>query len=169
MKAARIRKPTKKEKRAYDAITGGKKHYGKYHKCCFHLHTPVSYDYSLLGEWNVDQYKDASAQQILEKCIERHVIINTITLDDVKVEGELGCYDSKKELLSYLLLANSLLSAGIEIVLVSDHNTIRGIDKLKVAIKWVQNTPFMFYKSLRFGTSRTLLKSKCGWMLNVNQ
>ena len=139
MKAAKIRKPTKKEKRAYDAITGGKKHYGKYHKCCFHLHTPVSYDYSLLGEWNADQYKDASAQQILEKCIERRVIINTITLDDVKVEGELSCYDSQKELLSYLLLANSLLAAGIEIVLVSDHNTIRGVDKLKAAIKWVQH------------------------------
>lgn len=139
MKAAKIRKPTKKEKRAYEAITGGKKHYGKYHKCCFHLHTPVSYDYSLLGEWNADQYKNASAQQLLEKCIERHVIINTITLDDVKIEGELSCHDNQKELLSYLLLANSLLSAGIEIVLVSDHNTIQGIDKLKVAIKWVQN------------------------------
>lgn len=138
MKAAETRKPTKKEKRAYEAITGGKKNYGIYHKCCFHLHTPVSYDYSLMSEWSPDQYKEASAQTILEKCVEHHVVINTITLDDVKVEGELGCYDNQKELLSYLLLADSLLAAGIEVVLIADHNTIQGIDKLKVAIKWVQ-------------------------------
>lgn len=140
MRAAEIRKPTKKEKRAYEAITGGKKNYGKYHKCCFHLHTPVSYDYSLLSEWNADQYRDASAQHILEVCIEHHVVMNTITLDDVKVEDEFACFDSPKELLSYLLLADSLFSAGIEIVLVADHNTLRGIVKLKAAIKWVQKT-----------------------------
>lgn len=138
MKAAEIRRPTKKEKQVYEAITGGKKSYGKYHKCCFHLHTPVSYDYALLRDWDSDQYKKSSAQVILEKCIERHVVINTITLDDVKAEGELGCYDNQKELLSYLLLADSLLAAGMEIILIADHNTIQGIDKLKVAIKWVQ-------------------------------
>lgn len=138
MRAAEIRKPTKKEKQAYEAITGGKKSYGIYHKCCFHLHTPVSYDYTLLKDWNEDQYKDASAQVILEKCIERHAIMNTITLDDVKVEGELGCYDNQKELLSYLLLADSLLTAALEVILIADHNTIQGIEKLKAAIKWMQ-------------------------------
>ena len=138
MKAAEIRKPTKKEKRAYEAIVGGKKNYGIYHKCCFHLHTPVSYDYSLLSEWDAERYQGTSAQVILEKCVERHVVINTITLDDVKVEGELGCYDNRKELLSYFLLADSLLAAGIEILLIADHNTIQGIDKLKAAINWVQ-------------------------------
>lgn len=139
MKAAEIRKPTKKEKQAYEAITGGKKSYGIYHKCCFHLHTPVSYDYSLIGDWDSDRYKDSSAQDILDKCIERHVVINTITLDDVKVEGDLGCYDDQKQLLSYLLLADSLMASGIEAILISDHNTIQGIDKLKTAIKWVRD------------------------------
>lgn len=142
MKAEKVRKPSKKEKRAYEAVTGGKKSYGIYHKCCFHLHTPASYDYSLLSDWDAEQYKTASAQTILEKCIERNAVIDTIKLEDVKLEGELSCYDNQKELLSYLLLADSLLVAGIEVILVADHNTIRGIDKLLKAIKLVKKVKY---------------------------
>ena len=74
MKSAKVRKPTAKEKRAYDSLVGGKVSFGVYHKSCFHLHTPVSYDYKLLGEWTPEQYSNATEQDLLEKCIKRQVI-----------------------------------------------------------------------------------------------
>lgn len=137
MKAREIREPTKYERRAYESITGGKRHYGVYHKTCFHLHTPISYDYRLLKDWTPEDYLHAPAQQILDICIDRHVIINSVTLEDIKLEGNLKCFADKKELLSFLLLADSIMHSNIEIVLATDHNTIQGIDKLRRAIAWV--------------------------------
>ena len=139
MKLGKIRRPTKKEKQAYEAITGSKKCYGVYHKCCFHLHTPASHDYTLLKDWTDKNYQAAMPQTILDECIKRHVVLETISLDDIKIEGTLSCYLDKKELLSYFLLADSLLSAGIEIILVADHNTIAGVNKLKTAVDWVKS------------------------------
>ena len=140
MKAPKIRKPTRLEKQAYEAITGGKPHYGVYHKSCFHLHTPVSHDYRLLETWSDKQYQEATDEQLLALCIERHVIMPMVTLDDIRLEGDFKGFSSKKEVMSFLLLADSIMLAGIEIVLVADHNTILGVDKLEKAIKWLHET-----------------------------
>ena len=140
MIAAKIRKPTRLEKQAYEAITGGKRHYGVYHKSCFHLHTPVSHDYKLLEAWDAKQYKEATAEELLALTIERHVVMPMVTLEDIRLEGEFRCFETKKQALSFLLLADSIMLAEIEIVLVADHNKICGVDKLEAAIKWVYET-----------------------------
>lgn len=140
MIAAKIRKPTRLEKQAYDAITGGKRHYGVYHKSCFHLHTPVSHDYKLLESWDAKQYKEATAEELLALSIERRVVMPMVTLEDIRLEDDFGCFETKKQALSFLLLADSIMLSKIEIVLVADHNTICGVDKLEAAIKWVYET-----------------------------
>ena len=137
MKAPKIRKPTRLERQAYEAMTNGKHAYGTYHKICFHLHTPASHDYTLLETWSAQEYLDATEEQLLALCIEKHVIMPTVTLDDIRLEGLFNEFSSKKQVMSFLLLAESIMLAGIEIILVADHNTILGVDKLEKAIKWL--------------------------------
>ncbi len=125
-------------RKAYEAINGKKESFGVFHKTCFHLHTPESYDYKLLVEWDAERYKKATEQEILNICKERNVVLDAINLDDISLEGDYRIFKSKKELLAFCLLADAISSNGIEIVLVSDHNTIAGVDKLTFAIEIVR-------------------------------
>lgn len=126
--------PMPNEKAAYEAIKNSKEKFGTFHKTCFHIHTPESHDYTLLSQWHDNDYISASAQDILDICIERNVLPEIITLDSITLDNALSCYYSKKELLSYLLLAETIIANEIEVVLVSDHHTVAGVRKLKTAI-----------------------------------
>lgn len=64
----------------------------------------------------------------------KKVLPEIITLDSITLDDALSCYCSKKELLSYLLLAETIIVNKIEVVLVSDHHTVKGVRKLKLAI-----------------------------------
>lgn len=129
-----IRNPTVRERKIYEAITAGKKRYGVYHKSCFHLHTPASYDYAFLADWKDNDYQAASVQKICDVCIDRQVLPSNFSLQSINL-AEYPIFDSRKELLSYLALAESLMDSGIEIIVVADHNTISGVNKLETAIK----------------------------------
>ncbi len=126
--------PMSDEKTAYEAIKHRKEKFGTFHKACFHIHTPESYDYKLLRQWSYSDYISASEQDIFNICIERKVLPEIITLDSITLDNVLSCYCSKKELLSYLLLAETIIVNEIEVVLVSDHHTVMGVRKLKTAI-----------------------------------
>ena len=129
-------KPSKDQIAAYEAITKQKETYGKFHKTCFHIHTPESYDYCFLAEWkDTEKYKKSSEDDILQICIDEKVIPKTFSLEDIVLEGDYACYSSKKELLSFIMLADVIVKNEIEIVVVSDHHTIAGVNKLRVAIK----------------------------------
>ena len=43
-------------------------------------------------------------------------------------------------LCAFLLLANSIIAKSISIVVVADHNTIKGIEKLRNAIKFLKDS-----------------------------
>lgn len=122
------------ERTAYEAIKNRKEKFGAFHKTCFHIHTPESHDYTLLNQWSYNDYISASEQDILDICIKRKVLPSIFTLDDIVLDNALSCYGSKKELLSYLLLAETIIVNEIEIILVSDHHTVRGVRKLQTAI-----------------------------------
>ncbi len=126
--------PMPDEQTAYEAIKNRKEKFGTFHKTCFHIHTPESHDYKLLSQWHDSDYLSASAQDILDICIKRKVLPLVITLDSITLDNGLSCYCSKKELLSYLLLAETIIINEIEVVLVSDHHTVRGVRKLQTAI-----------------------------------
>lgn len=126
--------PTRNEKIAYEAIKNGKEKFGVFHKACFHIHTPASYDYKLLSQWSNSDYSSASEQDIFDICIKRTVLPEIIALDSITLEDARSCYSNKKEFLSYLLLADAIITNEIEIVVVSDHHTIAGVGKLTTAI-----------------------------------
>lgn len=126
--------PMPDEKTAYESIKNMKEKFGTFYKSCFHIHTPESYDYKLLSQWSPADYKAASEQDIYNICLERNVFPKMISLDDITLENTRDCYCSKKELLSFMLLAETIIANDIEVVLVSDHHTINGVIKLKIAI-----------------------------------
>ena len=129
-----LKRPILDEKIAYEAMKSRKEKFGIFHKACFHLHTPASYDYRLFDYWEYKDYLDVSEQNLYEKCIDQKVFPETVDLEKIILEGKYSCYRDKKELLAYTLLAHEIISNQIGIVLITDHHTISGIDKLKVAI-----------------------------------
>ena len=100
------RKPTAREKKIYEAITAGKKGYGVYHKSCFHLHTPASHDYKFMKGWTEKDYIAASEMTICRECIEKKVVPGNFNMDMVNL-SDYPTFESKKELLSYLALADT--------------------------------------------------------------
>jgi len=123
------------EIKAYESIKNTKEKFGAFHKTCFHIHTPESYDYRLIEQWTHADYEAASEDDVLKICIERNVLPKEIlALDSIALNGNLSCYSNKKEMLSYLLLAETIRLHDIEVVLVTDHHTVGGVIKLKTAI-----------------------------------
>ncbi len=123
---------------AFSKIKSKKNKFGVFHKTCFHIHTPESHDYCLLDSWNTKTYKSKSDQDILEACHVHKVFPVSITLnyfDDSLMEG----FKDKKEMLSFLIVANEIFVNEISIVIVADHNTIAGVPKLKKAIEYLNN------------------------------
>lgn len=120
--------------RAYEAITKDKVKYGVYHKTCFHVHTPASYDYRLFKGWTDSRFKEATDEELYSLCVKNHVFPEEIIkIENIAIEKD--HFSSVKEFLSYILLANAIKENSIEIVLVADHNNINGFEKLQIAIK----------------------------------
>ena len=130
-----MKPPMRDERIAYETMIKMKEEFGTFHKTCFHVHTPASYDYKLLDGWSDAKFKLATEQDIYSICIERNVFPEVIKLESISLDGDLSCYSDKKEMLSYVLLAEAIIANDIEIVLVSDHHTIDGVSKLRTAIK----------------------------------
>lgn len=123
------------EKAAYETIKNAKEKFGIFHKTCFHIHTPESYDYKLKSDWSSNDFQSASDKELFDLCIEKKAFPNTIKFDDITLDNEFKCFSSKKDLLAFILLAETIIANDIEIVLITDHHTINGIPKLKAAIK----------------------------------
>lgn len=129
----------KKLFKIYDKMVKNKYCGGKFYKTCFHLHTPESYDYKLMPDWDENKYLSASEEEIFNICKDEKVIPPNFSLENIKLEGNLSLFSDKKDLLSFLLLANSLIVNSFDIIIVSDHNTIEGVDKLIQAISIVKD------------------------------
>ncbi len=125
-----------RRKTVYQAIKGQKEKYGVYFKTCLHLHTPASYDYHLKSDWDVSSYKKASTEQLFKMCIEKSVFLPMTQIEDIKAENWEG-YESEKDFFAYLLVANELVVNRYGIVVVTDHQSIAGIDRLRSAVSFI--------------------------------
>ena len=133
--------------RAYKAIRGEKNKFGSYRKTLFHVHTPESHDYRLFKKWNdlpendwnnltIDDYiKEIRNQKIFPKDFLQTVKGEKVLYENYFMNG----FSSEKEQVAFLTIAQSLYNENISVVVVSDHNTISGIEKLKTAIKLVSD------------------------------
>lgn len=126
-------------KAAYKAIKAAPNSYGIFRKAYFHIHTPASHDYKFLNEWEKNQYQSASALDIFQICIKRGIFTQNYTLEMLHIPEDYTEFQDEKEFLSYLALADSLIKKRIEIVVVADHNTIAGFEKLQIAINALAN------------------------------
>ena len=125
----------------YKTIKSSKAKYGVYRKTLFHLHTPASHDYRLLSKWDEDTYKKCSEDVILSECYKQGVLPKAFARENLIFGGELAkTYDSKQEWLSYLLVAGKLFQNKYEVVLISDHNSLKGFDKLQRAVEDYNST-----------------------------
>ena len=119
----------------YQKISNAKTNYGLYHKTLFHLHTPASHDYKMFAGWEAKDYQNLTEEKLIEICRQRRVMPPIINLSEVNLENEKRIYDSRKEWLSYLLVANEIVENDYEIVVVTDHHNINGVEKLELAVK----------------------------------
>lgn len=113
---------------------------GDYKKTLFHVHTPASYDYRFKSEWNRNDYKRLTEQNLFHE----HIVSSfdkeiAALIGEVQLNEELAIFETKKEFYSYLLIANQLLKNNYEIVVVTDHNTTKGIVKLQKALDNYRN------------------------------
>lgn len=120
---------------AYNRIKDAKIKHGVNRKALFHLHTPQSHDYWLCRGWTAEKYRGKADKDLLSLCMERQIIPSCLSLEEFPLEGELSIYRDHKEWLSFVLLADAITENNIEIVVVTDHHSISGIDKLEMAIK----------------------------------
>lgn len=117
----------------YQAICKEKDHFGKYTKSCIHIHTPESYDYRLLQCWTCNDYKSKNEEDILDECYKRGALPDSFSLSSLEQDSFNG-YKDKKEFLSFLLLATEIINNQYGLVVVTDHNTCKGVEKLKKSI-----------------------------------
>lgn len=119
----------------YKEIKTSKNMTGDYKKALFHVHTPASYDYRFKSEWHRNDYKRLTEQNLFHE----HIVSSfdkeiAALIGEVQLNEELAIFETKKEFYSYLLIANQLLKNNYEIVVVTDHNTTKGIVKLQKAL-----------------------------------
>lgn len=126
--------PMSDEKAAYETMKNAKEKFGTFHKSCFHIHTPESYDYKLKSDWSSSDYQSASEKDLFDLCIKKGAIPDIMSFDDITLDNEFECFSSKKDLFAFILLAETIIANDIELVLITDHHTINGIPKLKVVI-----------------------------------
>ena len=120
---------------AYNHIKNSRNNFGYLRKSIFHVHTPESKDYKLFGENNTNGYKYAKEEELEDYVYKEGIIpsVNGNRLD--KFGDEFNKFKNRKEIYAFLILAHELLINEYEIVVVTDHNTFEGVDKLKICIK----------------------------------
>lgn len=108
-----------------------KKNIARFHKCIFHMHSPVSHDYKLID--GVKNWRELSERDLLKIAEEKKLPLNLISKDHLDSLAK-DNYESRLELLAFFLLAHELMIKDIELVVLTDHNTILGYHKLVKSI-----------------------------------
>lgn len=121
-----------KIKSVYQELTNSKEKFGSFHKTLIHLHTPVSYDYKLFSNWTATKYRKITEDELYDIFFENKKIKVDKTIFFSNFDKVI--FSSSKEYISFLMLAEAIIKNGIEIVVVTDHNTTKGIKKLQMAV-----------------------------------
>lgn len=127
----------------YNEIIKKKNKFGDYKKVLFHVHTPASYDYRFNSEWKTEDYNNLTEEKMyidhLSKSTDEKL---SMAPRNIRLYPELSIFNSPKEFYSYLLIANRLLNRNYEMVVVTDHNTTKGNEKLQTALDYLYDKPY---------------------------
>ncbi|HET3280481.1 hypothetical protein RLF14_04290 [Streptococcus pneumoniae] len=121
-----------KIKSVYQELTNSKEKFCSFHKTLIHLRTPVSYDYKLFSNWTATKYRKITEDELYDIFFENKKIKVDKTIFFSNFDKVV--FSSSKEYISFLMLAEAIIKNGIEIVVVTDHNTTKGIKKLQMAV-----------------------------------
>ncbi|MGG2196567.1 Spaf_1101 family AAA-like ATPase [Paenibacillus sp.] len=129
----------------YKQINRERKKFGDLLKCEFHIHTPASYDYKLVPG---KEYKNLTSIDVVHIANQlgyfdeeqtshfvQEISAGYYDTDEYKVLLKNTPYQSIKEYITYKLIAHKLYLSGVEIAVISDHNTINGYFKLKHSLE----------------------------------
>lgn len=127
----------------YKEILKKKNKFGDYKKILFHVHTPASYDYRFKKGWKPEDYINLPEEKLYSEYIKGNLDEQlSIELRDIQLSGKLSDFESPKDFYSYLLIADSLLKRNYEMVVVTDHNALKGNRKLQIALDYLYEKPF---------------------------
>lgn len=127
---------SEKVKKIYKALNESRKgQFGVYRKCIFHLHTPASYDYKFSNKYADEHvFAKLSEKDIFDIVIQKQIVPEkVIECKDIRYDTLI--YKDLKEYLVYFLIAERLVELEVEMVVVTDHNTIKGYKKLSQAVQ----------------------------------
>ena len=118
----------------YHKICDEKMQSAIFHKVLFHLHTFASHDY-YVWENNERDKKQYTEEETVKLCINNGYFSELVCNEVLKesIEG----YENFNEKLIYYMIAKELMNQEIELVLITDHNTINGYKKLQNAISCI--------------------------------
>ena len=132
-----ITKMHKKAIEIYELLMQSDRKSGSFHKGVFHIHTPASHDYRLFGnDSEGPKWSEYTIDQIYDRCCEVDDVfrISFPTLESAEQLNVDKNYKTNEECLAFFCLALRILSLGIDYVVVTDHNTITGSQKLQHAL-----------------------------------
>lgn len=116
-------------KKIYQILSKAKTSYGVFHKCLFHLHTPSSYDYEYF-----ETKEKVTESTLASKCVEQGLFPPDKKEEFLKLYYDDKVFNDTCEFFAFILIAAILFKNEIELILITDHHTIEGYDKLRNAI-----------------------------------
>lgn len=122
----------------YQTLSNAKISYGIFHKCLFHLNTPSSHDYKYF-----ETKEKISEATLARKCMERGLFPADRKDEFLRLYYDDAIFNDTCEFFAFILIATTLFQNEIELVLITDHYTIAGYDKLLNAIN-------ILYKKLNY-------------------
>lgn len=138
--------------------------HGVYHKTLLHFHTPASHDYKLINSKNNKLFSSYDESDVIGISEKRHLFRGKITkkyLENMASSNEL--FDDLKELLGYLMIADTLFRKSVEMAIITDHNSIMGFKKLQDAV----NILFKVYNNVQKPHIQMGIEISCGDSLHV--
>ena len=149
-----VKKFNKKIETVYRVFSEEKVSFGVFHKTLIHLHTPASHDYKLFSNWTEDEYKAATNEQLYELFFNNKIELKKrFPMDELASSVDDSFFVDFKEYISYLFLAESILQNELEIVVVTDHNTTKGVEKLQKAVSILKanNRNYKYHPHILYG------------------
>lgn len=117
--------------KVYEEIKSDKNLRGNYKKILNHIHTPESHDFNLHSELDSVTFQRMSEQEVLKKYIKKE-FASELYMHFEQIDNDLPkIYKDKKDFYAYLLLANQIIKSDYQMIVVTDHHKISGIEKLQ--------------------------------------
>jgi len=132
----------------YNALSNSVHSCGIFHKCIFHIHTPASHDYEYFKNYDEPKITDLT---LFNECVKMGICPSDKKLEIFESYRKNDDWDfQEQEFWAFLLIAGTFFKNELEVIILSDHNTIAGYDKLCKAVEILYNQDYKGSQSKKF-------------------